>query len=251
MKLRSGHNLLSRRGNEMAFVPFGIAHVIGILLSVVMVFVIIHRRQWLRKTNVDRIARYSLAGLLIGCEVSLYIWYEVTDNWGLHSLPFQLCSIMMWLSAALLLTRNHRLYEIGYFLGILGAIQAILTPNLDASYPEFRYFHFFIAHAAIIAASVYMTAVHQHRPKLRSMFRALGWLHVLALPAAITNWITGSNFMFLARKPDTGSLLDLLSPWPWYLLQLELVAMLLCFMLYGIVWFVDRMSSRMTQATTP
>ncbi len=206
-------------------------------------------RKKLREPVLNRIARFGLVAVLVGCEISLQAWYAVTDNWGLHSLPFQLCSIMMWLSAVLLLNRSRKLYEITFFLGILGAMQALLTPYLDVTFPQFRYFHFFLAHIAIVAASIFVTVIEGYRPRISSVFRALGWLHVLAIPAAIANSITGSNFMFLARKPVTSSLLDLLAPWPWYLLQLELVALVLCFSMLGIVIVIDRLL-RNNQATT-
>jgi hypothetical integral membrane protein (TIGR02206 family) len=225
----------------MAFEPFSIAHDMGLALAAAFVIAICAFRKNLREPTVNRIARYGLAALLVSCEPALQVWYAVTNNWGWYSLPFQLCSIMMWLSAALLLTRNRRLYEITFFLGIMGALQALLTPNLDAAFPEFRYFHFFIAHSAIVGASVFLTVVEGYRPKVSSVFRAIGWLHVFAIPAAIANQLTGSNFMFLARKPDTASMLDLLAPWPWYLLQLELVALILCFSLFGIVRAIDRL----------
>jgi hypothetical integral membrane protein (TIGR02206 family) len=225
----------------MAFEPFSIAHDMGLALAAAFVIAISAFRKKLREPGINRLVRYGLAALLVSCELSLQVWYVVTDNWGWNSLPFQLCSIMMWLSAALLLTRNRRLYEITFFLGIMGALQALLTPNLDATFPEFRYFHFFIAHSAIVGASVFLTVVEGYRPKVSSVFRAIGWLHVLAIPAAIANQMTGSNFMFLARKPDTASMLDLLAPWPWYLLQLELVALILCFSLFGIVRAIDRL----------
>jgi hypothetical integral membrane protein (TIGR02206 family) len=225
----------------MAFEPFSIAHDMGLALAAAFVIAICAFRKNLSEPTVNRIARYGLAALLMSCELALQVWYAVTDNWGWYSLPFQLCSIMMWLSAALLLTRNRRLYEITFFLGIMGALQALLTPNLDATFPEFRYFHFFIAHSAIVGANVFLTVVEGYRPKVSSVFRAIGWLHVFAIPAAIANWMTGSNFMFLARKPDTASMLDLLAPWPWYLLQLELVALILCFFLLGIVRAIERL----------
>lgn len=225
----------------MAFEPFSLAHGFGLAMAAAFVIVIIAFRKRLREPRFNRWARYALIGVLVCCEISLQVWYAVTDNWGLHSLPFQLCSIMMWLSALLLLSRNRKLYEITFFLGIMGALQALLTPNLDVSYPEFRYFHFFIAHGSIVGASIFLTVVEGYRPRVASVFRALGWLHLLAIPAATTNMLTGSNFMFLARKPNTASMLDLLAPWPWYLLQLELVALILCFSLLGIVRALDRL----------
>jgi hypothetical integral membrane protein (TIGR02206 family) len=234
----------------MAFEPFSPEHLIGIMLAAAIVIGIIVFRRKLRMEVCNRAVRYGLAAFFVSCEAALYVWYAVTDNWGLQSLPFQLCSIMMWLSAALLLTRSRKLYEITFFIGILGAVQALLTPNLDAAFPQFRFFQFFLAHGAIIGASVFLTAVEGYRPRLSSMFKAIGWLHVLAVPAAVTNYFTGSNFMFLTRKPDTASLLDLLAPWPWYLLQLEIVTLMLCSLLFGIVHAVDRLFSLRRSSST-
>jgi len=225
----------------MAFEAFSAAHSLGIAMAAAIACTVMIFRHKLKSPKANRNARYALVAVLVGCELSLQVWYGLTDNWGVYSLPFQLCSLMMWLSALLLLTRSRRLYEVTFFLGIMGALQAILTPNLDASFPEFRYFHFFIAHGAIIGASLFLTVVEGYRPTIASIFRALGWLHLLAIPAAVTNAIAGTNFMFLARKPDTASLLDLLAPWPWYLLQLELVAIALCFVLYLAVRLADRL----------
>jgi hypothetical integral membrane protein (TIGR02206 family) len=204
-------------------------------MAAALIIPVVAFRKRLRSPQANRNFRYGMAALLVGCEVSMQAWYAATGNWGVYSLPFQLCSLMIWLSAASLLTRKRALFEIVFFLGILGALQALLTPDLDAGYPEYRYFEFFIAHGAIIGTGAFLTAAEGYRPTALSALRAFGWLHVLALPAAITNIWTGSNFMFLARKPSTASLLDLLAPWPWYLLQLELVALALCFGLLGIV----------------
>lgn len=46
------------------------------------------------------------------------------------------------------------------------------------------------------------------------------------------NALLGSNYMFIARKPDDPSLIDVLGPWPWYILSLEAVGLAICFILY-------------------
>lgn len=38
--------------------------------------------------------------------------------------------------------------------------------------------------------------------------------------------------MFISHKPDDPSLLDLIGPWPWYILSLEGVALVMCVILY-------------------
>jgi hypothetical integral membrane protein (TIGR02206 family) len=221
------------------FEMFSGSHLAALTVTVAVLAAIAAGRTKLREEKAGRAMRVGLALLLLACEVSFQLSYVLEDNWSAGSLPFQLCSLMVLLSAAMLLSNAKRLYPVVVFLGVAGALQALITPNLDAPFPEFRYFHFFAAHIGIMAAAMYLIAVERYRPTLRATFGALLWLHVLAIPAAITNIATGTtNFMFLARKPGTASLLDALAPWPWYLLQLELIAAAMCLMMYGIIHFV-------------
>lgn len=231
------------------FEAFSAAHIAALIALAVSILLIVLLRKPLRGERAGRMFRLLLAAVLIACEIGLHTWYIRSGEWGVYSLPFQLCSMMVWVSAYVLLTGDRRLHDAVFFLGLLGALQAMLTPNLDYTYPHFRYFHFFIAHIAIIAASLYLLAVERYRPTLRSVFRALVWLHVLAIPAAVTNALTDANYMFLAGKPSTPSLLDLLAPWPWYLLQLELVAAAMCLLLWGAVRLLDWLVVRQRAAS--
>jgi uncharacterized membrane protein YwaF len=50
--------------------------------------------------------------------------------------------------------------------------------------------------------------------------------------------------MFIAHKPETASLMDMLGPWPWYILSLELVGLAVSLLLYspfGLKDWRDRM----------
>ena len=46
------------------------------------------------------------------------------------------------------------------------------------------------------------------------------------------NQILGSNYLFIAHKPETASLIDVLGPWPWYILSLEVIGAVMCLLLY-------------------
>lgn len=222
------------------FEPFHASHWAALAAAALTVAAIVAGRERLRRPGPNRAAKYGLAAILVGSEVALQLNYAIHGSWNLYSLPFELCSMTLWLSAALLLTGKRWLYEAAFFLGTLGTLQALVTPDLTDPFPSFFYFHFFAGHIAILAANVFMTAVGGYRPTFPSMLRALAWLHVLAIPAAIADFSAGTNFMFLARKPSSASMLDLLGPWPWYLLELEAVAFLLCLALFGIVRAADR-----------
>ncbi|MDH3865332.1 MAG: YwaF family protein, partial [Gammaproteobacteria bacterium] len=60
-----------------------------------------------------------------------------------------------------------------------------------------------------------------------------------------------SNYMDTGQKPATPSLLDMLGPWPWYLLAGELIAVLLVLLLYLPFALADRRARRAGSTTTP
>ncbi|WP_138751950.1 TIGR02206 family membrane protein [Paenibacillus sinopodophylli] len=224
---------------------FSAAHSAGLSLLVVIVVMVVVFRRGLREPSRNQITRWTLAAVLLCSEAALQLSYITENSWGIYSLPLQLCSLMLLVGAVVLMTKHKALYDVLFFLGSMGALQALLTPNLDETFPHFRYFQFFIAHIGIIGAALFVVAVERYRPTFRSVLRAMLWLHILAIPAWITNYLSGTtNFMFLARKPATASLLDWLAPWPWYLLELEIIAFCLFFALYGVVKGLDLWMSK-------
>jgi hypothetical integral membrane protein (TIGR02206 family) len=213
-----------------SFQLFSASHLVMIFSFIFSAFILFICREFINRRD---IIRFTLAGFLLISELSLYVWYVFTGVWNpIDSLPLQLCSISLLLSIFMLLTRNYFLFEITYFLGVGGAIQAILTPELGYDFPHYRYFHFFIAHIAIILASFYMIWYEDVKPTIHSVWKAFGVLNIIALFVYFVNRITGGNYMFLARKPTNPSMLDYLGPYPWYIVSLEVVALGVFLLLY-------------------
>jgi hypothetical integral membrane protein (TIGR02206 family) len=175
-----------------------------------------------------------MAALLITNEALWHLWNAVTGQWTIQTmLPLHLCSLFVFLSAVMLVKRSYSIYEFAYFLGIGGAVQAILTPDLGIyDFPHFRYFQVFVSHGLIVSAAIYMTLIERMRPTWASFRRVLVWSNVYLLMVGGVNWLLGSNYMFIAHKPETASLMDVLGPWPWYILALEAVGFVLFFLLY-------------------
>lgn len=207
-----------------------------ILIALLYIF---KNKQWM-KTN----GRLLILIALIGSELWLNYWYFVTGMWDIRfTLPFQLCSISIYLCTWMIWSKQKWSFEIAYFLGFGGALQAMITPELFYDFPHFRFLHFFIAHIAIILAVFYMLWVEKYHINLKSLWKAFGVLQIIALIVFFINMATGGNYMFLARKPSNASLIDLLGPYPWYILTLELVVLLIFFLLYLPIYVKSKITA--------
>lgn len=226
-------------GAMSGFVLLSLPHVLALAVVLLLILGLYYTRitirncPWLRRT-----VRYGLALLLLLSEASLNIWYLEQNVWDArYTLPLELCSLTLLLSIIMLLTGSRWLYPFLFFAGIGGALQALVTPNLLYEFPHFRYFQFFISHAAIILASLYMTWIESYRPGWKSIAWAMLLLNISAAAVWGVDYAIGANYMFLAHKPDTASLLDLLGPYPYYLLVEEGIALMMFIILY-IIFFL-------------
>ena len=146
-------------------------------------------------------------------------------------LPLHVCSIAVFAVAAALIFRWQTAYEIAYFWGLAGATNAVVTPQLIADYPSYRFFQYFIAHGGIVAGALFATWGLGMRPTSKSVLRVFVLLNLLAIVAFGVNWALGSNYMFLSRPPVTESPF-FFAPWPWYIPILDGVALVLFYVLF-------------------
>ena len=211
---------------------FGLSHVIALLVLLELnIFLIFFKNTSDKSKNA---IRWVLALVLLVNETAWHIWNVAAGKWSVQTmLPLHLCSVLVWLGAIMLITKNYRIYEFMYLLGIGGAIQALATPDLGIyGFPHFRFFQTFISHGLIITSSIYMTVIERFRPTWRSLLRVAVWMNVYVIIIYFINDAIGSNYLMVNRKPDTPSLLDLLPPWPIYILYMEAIGVITILILY-------------------
>lgn len=220
---------LTSSSTNNPFVAYSVVHLLTISMLLVGIVLLFMFRRRLNK----RVIRWSFVSVILFFEIGYHVWLLSNDLWDpSHALPLQLCSVSLILCLILLFTNNKVIFEIVYFIGIAGAIQAIVTPELFYNFPHFRFFHFFVNHCLIIWTCLFYVWSFEYRIQLSSIFKSLIFLQVVAFIAFITNIVTGGNYMFLAGKPKTSSALDFLGEYPWYILSLEVIAVILFFILY-------------------
>lgn len=211
---------------EPTFIMFSPSHLIAVLMIILIVVELAIFKGLIAKIN-RRCFERSFALSLLLVEWLYYLWMYKTGKWTVsYSLPLELCSISLYASILLLWTGNKRLYPFVLFAGIGGALQAIVTPDLEVGFPHFRYFQFFYVHGGIIFTAFYFTWIKNNRPTLRDVFETMIVLNLFACLVFIINIIVSGNYMFLREKPKMGSLLDYLGSYPYYIISLEGIALL-------------------------
>jgi hypothetical integral membrane protein (TIGR02206 family) len=233
-----------------AFQLFGIAH-LAALGALLLVNILLLRFRGATEPQRARI-RWAMAIILWLNEIAWHVWNYATGRWTIQSmLPLHLCSMLVWLGAIMLVTRNYRIYEFAYLLGISGALQALLTPDLGIyGFPHFRYFQTFISHGLIITSAIYMTAVEGFRPTWKSLVRAALWMNLYMVVVYFINSSIGSNYLMINGKPNTPSILDFMPAWPVYILYMEALGAIMMLLLYFPFALKDWKSAREPRTST-
>jgi hypothetical integral membrane protein (TIGR02206 family) len=185
---------------------------------------------------------WGLAGLLLLAEAAHMTLAVHADPASLKDhLPFQLCDWVIFATCAALLLRRQVAYELAYFWGLSGTLQALLTPDLRDDFPSPHFVSFQTLHAGVVVAVLYLTLGLGMRPRWRSIPRVWLCLQVYAVVTALLDWLLDSNYGYLRGKPAQASLYDYLGPWPYYLLSLEALSLLLFLICYAPFALLDRL----------
>ncbi len=213
------------------FASFGIPHLtaIGLTVALAAALTFLVRRGF-------RFVRYAVAGLLL---LNEFTWWTIRiHELGLggflrNHLPLHLCGVAVFLTVATLVFRSPHAYQIAWYWGMVGALNAIVTPgNLEAGFPAYRFFQYFLAHGGIVIGVAVATWGFGMCPTLRGLFTAFVCLNLLALVVAPVNLLLGANYMYLSAPPGGTASPFFFAPWPWYLLFLEFLGLAMFFLAY-------------------
>jgi hypothetical integral membrane protein (TIGR02206 family) len=172
--------------------------------------------------------RWALALLLVVNECGWWLYLALAGAWRADdALPLQLCDAASFVAAAALITRRPWLVELTYFWGLAGTTQALLTPDLAQHFPRFLFFQYFVGHGGIVTAALLLVAGLGIAPRRGSVVRVTLLTVAFAILALAGDLVTGGDYLYLRRAPAGFSALELMGPWPWYLLSATVVALAL------------------------
>ena len=84
-------------------------------------------------------------------------------------------------------------------------MQALITPDVDAGFPSFDFFRYFIGHASIIIAVLYTVIVKKIRIGWPDFLNAIIYAQGYLVAVHMINQILSSNYGYTMQKPPGAS----------------------------------------------
>lgn len=203
------------------FVIFGRGHLLSLAVLAAFGYATVRLGQAGGEETRRRIKR-GMSAVLLVTFVEGHFWYAFHGEWVVaERLPLHMCGAMVWVTIYGLRTDRPWARPLMYYLGIAGAIQGVLQPDSPYGPPHVRFVSTMLSHTTLVVAGLWVILVENHRPSLRSTLRTLVLVHVYAAVIFVFNLLAGSNYLYIVEKPESASLMDIFPDWPWYLLVLE------------------------------
>ena len=181
--------------------------------------------KWFNLENRNNLA-IVIGAVLIFRTVGVHFYWNYLGIWTIEtSLPLHLCGLSAILSGIVLFWRKQWAYECLYFWGIPGAFHSLMTPEFTSGKSGILFYEYYLSHGGIILSAIYLTWILGMRPRKGSWWKVFLWSQLLLPVIGLINWIVNANYMYLCTKPIANNPF-LIGEWPWYLLNIELMALL-------------------------
>jgi hypothetical integral membrane protein (TIGR02206 family) len=166
-----------------------------------------------------------LAVVIVAGWVGEYVADATRGAWSVeHDLPLELTDAVSAVAVLALWNPRWLLVELLYFWSLTASLQAVLTPDLGQSFPSAYYFTYFSYHVGAIVGACLLVFGCRLYPRRGAVWRVLAVTLAFTALAGAADRISGGNYMYLREKPAHNSLLDLMGPWPWYIVSTSALA---------------------------
>lgn len=190
----------------LGFKLYGLTHILWLLFFVLLCTscLIVYKKLNSKNRNIMRIC---IAITVFTLETVKNCVAFAIGDFGIGHMPFHLCGINVLLITFCIFKRNKTVENFLYYIGIPGAMLALLTPDWTKM-PCLNFFHIhsFLIHMFLVLYPFILVTSGDLKPDLKSMPKCVLLLVGFAIPALILNLIFDTNFMFLMNTADIGFL---------------------------------------------
>ena len=212
------------------FKIFGKEHFIIMGFYLVFTGIILYVPNFSKKLNKKKFA--VLLGYALICTKLLeylykYFYLGVPLK---HLLPLHICNYTLFLVGIMLIKQSYTIFRFSYFWSV-GAIAAILLPDLTESFPDPLNISFFFSHFVLLAGVLYSIKYFSFRPRFRDCVSSFILLNVILSLVLPINFLLDTNFMYLS-EPPLGDTFSFLGEWPVYIIYFDIFTFILFLLMY-------------------
>lgn len=146
-------------------------------------------------------------------------------------LPLHMCNLTLIIAILTMLTKSQKLFQLTYFW-CLGALFAVITPDIKYSFPHPLTLSFYITHFYLLFAAIYGILFFNFKPTFKGWVNAFIALNIFAFVIFFINKKLGTNYLYVNRIPNFSSPLDYFGQWPYYIIVVEIIYLILTYGIY-------------------
>lgn len=217
---------------ENEYTSFTPAHYLPIILIILFGLLISLYARMYQNERQQRITGLFL-GLIPFLGIFLKLFFNTYEGFNYHKdLPFHVCNFLAILAPVIMWKKNRFWLSVAYFWIIAGTLNANITPDIEFGYPHWGYFCYWLMHTGLLIIPIYSILVYRIHITLKDLGVAFFLANLYLIFSLAVNFSIDSNYMYTKQKPPMASLVDLMGPWPWYLVTAQFVALLLFLIAY-------------------
>ena len=146
-------------------------------------------------------------------------------------LPLHMCNLTLIIAILTMLTKSQKLFQLTYFW-CLGALFAVITPDIKYSFPHPLTLSFYITHFYLLFAAIYGILFFNFKPTFKGWINSFITLNIFAFIIFFINKKLGTNYLYVNRIPNFSSPLDYFGQWPYYIIVVEIIYLILTYGIY-------------------
>ncbi len=169
------------------------------------------------------VLRLLLAFMLASCHLTENVVARAQGWYKIQMLPLEMCDLAAMFGICGLITRDRRAVGPAWFFALSGTLPALFTPELNVTFPHFRFVVYFLEHGLTVITPLVLVFGLGVVPRAGAWIESLLVINAFGLLNGKLNVALGTNFMYLSHKPKGPTPFDWFGPWPGYLIVLELL----------------------------
>ena len=165
-----------------------------------------------------------------------------------NTVPLHACHISSYTAGLFLLTREQKFFDFAYFWGLGGGTMALLTPDVEFTFPDLDFITLFFGHGLLFFSLIYIVIVIKQKVTFGSLINALKYSLILLPIMYVLNVLIGgepgyeANLWYLMKAPAGESLMSLFPAPPWHVFPVFPLVAIIFYMLYLPFYFAEKKS---------